>query len=120
MKVAILTMFSGLSTTYSLVNVVADQIKMLLDANVSVKVLVCETCPDSERTGIFSDARLEWGKITNTLNGQPIVWHDYSGASGTVHETFLRKPMQSQRTLQCTCRTWMSASCTIFSIRAGI
>ena len=53
MKVAILTMFSGLSTTYSLVNVVADQIKVLLDANVSVKVLVCETCPDSERTGIF-------------------------------------------------------------------
>lgn len=87
-KVAILTMFSGLSTTYSLVNVVADQIKMLLDANVSVKVLVCETCPDSERTGIFSDARLEWVKITNTLNGQPIVWHDYSDASGTVHETF--------------------------------
>lgn len=88
MKVAILTMFSGLSTTYSLVNVVADQIKMLLDTNVSVKVLVCETCPDSERTGIFSDARLEWVKITNTLNGQPIIWHDYSGASGTVHETF--------------------------------
>ena len=88
MKVAILTMFSGLSTTYSLVNVVADQIKVLLDANVSVKVLVCETCPDSERTGIFSDARLEWVKITNTLNGQPIIWHDYSGASGTVHETF--------------------------------
>ena len=28
MKVAILTMFSGLSTTYSLVNVVADQIKI--------------------------------------------------------------------------------------------
>ena len=53
MKVAILTMFSGLSTTYSLVNVVADQIKMLLDANVSVKVLVCETCPDSETHRYF-------------------------------------------------------------------
>ena len=51
MKVAILTMFSGLSTTYSLVNVVADQIRMLLQANVTVKVLVSETCPDEERTG---------------------------------------------------------------------
>ena len=34
MKAAILTMFSGLSSTYSLVNVVADQIRMLLDAGV--------------------------------------------------------------------------------------
>lgn len=81
-------MFSGLSATYSLVNVVADQIKMLLDAGVSVRVLVCETCPDAERTGIFADPRLEWVKITNTCDGKPIIWHDYSGASGTVHETF--------------------------------
>ena len=43
MKVAVLTMFTGLSTTYSLVNVVADQIKMLLDAKVQVKILVSET-----------------------------------------------------------------------------
>ena len=42
MKVAVLTMFSGLSTTYSLVNVVADQLKMLLDAGISVKLLVSE------------------------------------------------------------------------------
>lgn len=40
MKVAILTMFSGLSTTYSLVNVVADQIRMLLEAQVELKILV--------------------------------------------------------------------------------
>ena len=32
MKVALLTMFSGLSPTYSLVNVAADQIRMLLEA----------------------------------------------------------------------------------------
>ena len=32
MKVALLTMFSGLSPTYSLVNVAADQIRMLLQA----------------------------------------------------------------------------------------
>ena len=47
MKVAILTMFSGLATTYSLVNVVADQIKMLLEAQVELKILVSETCPDA-------------------------------------------------------------------------
>ena len=64
MKVAILTMFSGLSATYSLVNVVADQIKMLLDAHVAVKVLVSETCPDSERTGIFLSKDIEWVKMT--------------------------------------------------------
>ena len=88
MRVAILTMFSGLSTTYSLVNVVADQIEMLLQANVAVKVLVSETCPDKERTGVFADQRVEWVKITNTLNGKNITWHDYSGASGAVHDSF--------------------------------
>ncbi len=73
MKIAILTMFSGLSTTYSLVNVVADQIKMLLEAEVELKVLVSEACPDQERWGVFLDPRLEWVKITNTYNGAPIV-----------------------------------------------
>lgn len=88
MKVAILTMFTGLSTTYSLVNVVADQIKMLLEAQVKLKILVSETCPDEERWGIFLDPRLEWVKVTNTRHGEPIVWHDYSAPTGTVHETF--------------------------------
>lgn len=88
MKVAILTMFSGLSTTYSLVNVVADQIKMLLEAQVELKVLVSETCPDEERWGVFLDPRLEWVKITNTCHGEPIVWHDYSAPTGTVHKEF--------------------------------
>jgi hypothetical protein len=87
-KVAILTMFCGLSCTYSLVNVVADQIKMLLDAQVEVKVLVSESCPDEERRGVFLDDRVEWVKITNTRKGAPITWHDYSGATGRVHETF--------------------------------
>lgn len=91
MKVAILTMFSGLSTTYSLVNVVADQIQMLLQAGVEVKVLVSETCPDSERIGVFADPQIEWVKITNTLNGQPITWHDYAGATGTVHDSFFQE-----------------------------
>ena len=91
MKVAILTMFSGLSTTYSLVNVVADQIRMLLQANVTVKVLVSETCPDEERTGVFLDERVQWVKITNTLNGKAMIWHDYSAPSGSVHETFFEE-----------------------------
>lgn len=88
MKVAILTMFSGLSTTYSLVNVVADQIKMLLQAQIAVKVLVSETCPDEERTGVFLDKNIEWVKIVNTRNGENITWHDYSNATGQVHDTF--------------------------------
>ncbi|MGI6255571.1 MAG: glycosyltransferase [Acutalibacter sp.] len=88
MKVAILTMFSGLSTTYSLVNVVADQIKMLLEAQVELKILVSETCPDEERWGVFRDPRLEWVKITNTRNGAPIIWHDYSAPTGSVHPEF--------------------------------
>jgi hypothetical protein len=91
MKVAILTMFSGLAATYSLVNVVADQIEMLLDAGVQVKLLVSENCPDSERTGIFRDDRLEWVKITNTCDGAPIVWHDYAAPTGQVHDSFFRE-----------------------------
>lgn len=94
MKVAILTMFSGLATTYSLVNVVADQIKMLLEAQVELKLLVSETCPDTERWGIFLDPRLEWVKITNTCHGAPIVWRDYSAPTGTVHETFYEEAAQ--------------------------
>ena len=88
MKVAVLTMFSGLSTTYSLVNVVADQLKMLLDAGISVKLLVSENCPKEERQGIFLHKDLQWVKITNTYQGQPIQWRDYSGAEGEVHPTF--------------------------------
>lgn len=88
MKVAILTMFNGLSTTYSLVNVVADQIKMLLKSNVQIKVLVSENCQDTEKFGVFLDKNIEWIKITNTLNGENINWYDYSTGTGTVHKTF--------------------------------
>lgn len=87
-KVAVLTMFNGLSSTYSLVNVVAEHLKMLLDAGIPTKVLVSEDCPDSDRSGIFADGRLEWVKITNRLDGRPIQWHDYSQPSGEVHESF--------------------------------
>ena len=91
MKVAVLTMFSGLSSTYSLVNVVADQIRMLLQLGAEVKVLVSETCPDEERTGIFLDPAVQWVKIVNTRDGRIINWHDYSGAAGSVHETFFEE-----------------------------
>lgn len=97
MKVAILTMFCGLSETYSLVNVVADQIKMLLAANVPVKVLVCETCPDHERKGIFSNPKIEWIKITNTLHEKNITWHDYSSPTGQVHDTFFEEAEKISR-----------------------
>lgn len=90
-KVAVLTMFNGLSGTYSLVNVVAEQLRMLLDAGVSVRVLVSQDCPDGERRGVFADERLEWVKITNRLDGAPIVWHDYSMPDGEVHDGFFRQ-----------------------------
>jgi hypothetical protein len=88
MKVAILTMFNGLDRTYSLVNIVAEQLKMLLNNNIDTKVLVSEHCPDNSRHGIFADEKIEWIKITNTYNGEQIHWYDYSQAKGEVHNTF--------------------------------
>ncbi|OQB12230.1 MAG: Glycosyl transferases group 1 [Firmicutes bacterium ADurb.Bin193] len=88
MKVAILTMFNGLSNTYSLVNVVAEHLRMLLDAGIETKMLVSEDCPDSERKGIFADERLEWVKVTNRFKNKQIIWHDYSKPDGAVHKTF--------------------------------
>ena len=91
MKVAILTMFNGLSTTYSLVNVVSDQLNMLLDAGISVKLLVSEHCQETERWGVFLDERIEWVKIKNTLHGKQIQWYDYSIPVGVVHDTFFEE-----------------------------
>jgi len=90
-KVAILTMFSNLDKTYSLVNVVAEHLTMLLAADIKTKVLVCEGCPDSDRTGIYADERLEWEKITNTLEGRQITWYDYCQPCGEVHSTFFQE-----------------------------
>ncbi len=88
MKVAILTMFNGLSNTYSLVNVVAEHLKMLLDAGIHPKLLVSQDCPDSDRRGIFADERIEWVKITNHIGARQIHWYDYSQPNATVHDTF--------------------------------
>ena len=91
MKVAILTMFNGLSGTYSLVNVVAEHLRMLLDAGVQTKILVSENCRDDERKGIFADERLEWVKIANKMNEKQIHWFDYSKPEGEVHDTFFEE-----------------------------
>ncbi|MGE5370995.1 MAG: glycosyltransferase [Solirubrobacterales bacterium] len=88
MKVAVLTMFNGLSGTYSLVNVVAEQLKMLLDAGIPTKMLVCQDCPDDQRVGIFADERLEWVKVVNRLNQEQIHWRDYSRPDGELHASF--------------------------------
>lgn len=91
MKVAILTMFNGLSKTYSLVNVVAEHLKMLLDAGIETKLLVSQDCPDNEREGIFADERIEWVKITNRLGEKQIHWRDYSQPDGQVHDSFFKE-----------------------------
>lgn len=89
MKIAILTMFNGLSTYYSLVNVVSEHIKALLDANMEVSLLVSEDCPDSDRHGIFLDKRLGWIKVTNRYKGKRIHWRDYSNPNMEIHADLL-------------------------------
>ncbi|GMK37365.1 hypothetical protein PCCS19_04180 [Paenibacillus sp. CCS19] len=91
MKVAILTMFNGLSKTYSLVSVVEEHLHMLLRAGWQVKLLVSQDCPDSERHGIYLDERIEWVPITNRLRGELIHWRDYSQPVGRVHESFFEE-----------------------------
>ncbi|MEG1066727.1 MAG: glycosyltransferase, partial [Erysipelotrichaceae bacterium] len=88
MKVAILTMFNGLSSTYSLVNVVKEQITMLLNNNIEVKLLVSESCLESERYGIFKDPRLEYIKIINSYNGINFKWYTYTSSEDIIHDSF--------------------------------
>lgn len=88
MKIAILTMFSGLDSTYSLVSVVAEQLRMLLDANHQVKLIVNEHFDDKGKFGVYLDERIEWVKILNTLDGKQIQWYDYSMPYGVVHDSF--------------------------------
>lgn len=91
MKVSLLTMFNGLTSTYSVVNVVAEQLRMLLDHDISVKLFVSENCPDDDKYGVFLDNRIEWVRIVNQRNGQVIQWRDYSQPSGQVHDTFFEE-----------------------------
>lgn len=91
MKVALLTMFNGLSPTYSLVNVVAEQLEMLLSHNIEVKLLVSEDCPLDTRYGIFLDQRIEWIPIVNHLDERRIIWHDYAVPTDHLHATFAKE-----------------------------
>jgi len=91
MKVGLLTMFNGLDSTYSLVNVVAEQLEMLLKHNINTKLLVSEHCPNDSRYGIYKDERIEWVKVTNTYKDTRIKWRDYSQTQGEVHDTFFEE-----------------------------
>jgi hypothetical protein len=91
MKVALLTMFNGLDSTYSLVNVVAEQIRMMLNDDVKPIMLVTEQCPLESREGIFLDERIEWRKIVNQVDGNQLQWRDYTDAVGEVHDTFFKE-----------------------------
>ncbi|MEF9921392.1 MAG: glycosyltransferase [Anaerovoracaceae bacterium] len=91
MKIAILTMFNGLSNTYSLVNVVREQLEMFLANGIEVKMLVSEHCPDSQRVGVFADKRIEWVKIVNSENGQMFHWRTYRKANDVIEKKFFHQ-----------------------------
>ncbi len=73
MKIGILTMFSGLSEYYSLVNIVSEQIYMMLQESndIEIVLIVTEDCKD-EKKGIFADDRIIWKKISTNINGRKI------------------------------------------------
>lgn len=88
MKIAIMTLFNGLDSSYSLVNVVKDQVTMLLNNNIEIKILVSEHCNLDNLEGIFADQRIEWCPITNSINGKRIRWIDYSNDPVSLHDSF--------------------------------
>ncbi len=91
MKIGILTMFNGLGSIYSLVNVVSDHIRMLLDGGYAVKLLVSEDLNDNEKYGIYKDDRIEWAKICNRYKGQQIIWRDYSSPNIKIHSDLMEE-----------------------------
>lgn len=91
MKVALLTMFNGLDSSYSLVNVVAEQVRMLLEANIETRILVSDICPLNKLYGIFLDKRIKWVKVCNYLNGNQMHWKNYTQSDGKVHDTFFEE-----------------------------
>ena len=91
MKVGILTMFNGLASIYSLVNVVADHIRMLLDGGEEVILFVCEDMPDNEKSGVYLDPRITWVKVCNRYKGKQINWRDYSNPNIPVHKDFMKE-----------------------------
>jgi glycosyltransferase involved in cell wall biosynthesis len=91
MKIALLTMFNGLDSSYSLVNVVAEQVRMLLDANIETRILVSDICVLNKLYGIFLDKRIKWVKICNHLEGKQMHWKNYIQSDGEVHDTFFKE-----------------------------
>lgn len=91
MRIGILTMFNGLATIYSLVNVVAEHIRMLLDGGEEVYLLVCEDLPEKEKSGIYLDPRIKWIKVCNRYNGKQIHWRDYSSPEMAIHKDFMEE-----------------------------
>jgi glycosyltransferase involved in cell wall biosynthesis len=67
---------------------VAEQLKMLLDAGISTKVIVSGDCPDEERFGIYLDKRVEWIKIVNKIDGRDMILYDYANEQQCIHDTF--------------------------------
>lgn len=88
MKIALLTMFNGFDATYSLINVVYEQLEMFLNHDIEVSVLVSESCDLDSRYGIFLDPRIQWVPIVNQLNNKPIKWYDYTDPTAKLHTTF--------------------------------
>ena len=91
MRIALLTMFNTLSPTYSVVSIVKEQVEMFLSAGHTISILVTERCVQDGASGIFLDSRIEWGFITNSLDGQPIRWYDYCNPEQQLHPTFNRE-----------------------------
>ncbi|MEG2706106.1 MAG: glycosyltransferase [Erysipelotrichaceae bacterium] len=91
MKIAILTMFNDLSPTYSLVNIVKEQLEMFLCDQVEVKMLVSEHCPDQNRIGIFNDPRIEWIKVVNSMNHIPFHWVTYCDKNKIIEPSFFNE-----------------------------
>lgn len=77
MKIALLTCFRTLSCTYSLANVVAKHIEMLLDHDYEVTLFVCEGCNREQALPIYQDHRLHWGEIAASYEGESIPLADY-------------------------------------------
>lgn len=91
MRVAILTMFNGVSKIYSLANVVAEHITMMLQNGLDVVLVVNEQFDDNSKYGIYLDERIEYRKIVNTLDGKQIKWIDYRDPRMKLHESFYRE-----------------------------
>lgn len=89
MKIAVLTMFRGLSRQYSLCNVVQDHIKMFLEHDIEVKMLVHEKFNDEDKYDIFCDERIEWIKIKcSDENDKEFIEYDYEKPDSVLHSTF--------------------------------